>query len=223
MTRIYKPHKLLFVLVAVLIAINTNAFWRMVYPIPYKETIWEVAEIYDQDPRLIASIIMVESQYRKKSVSGKGAIGLMQLMPKTAAWAADINGIAYTYEEELAKPEINIRLGTWYVSYLQKKYKGNLPLMLAGYNSGPARLDEWLLEDRWNGEMDTINQVPFGETRHYIQRVQHFFGQYQKIYPNSDGVKIPPESSLTLQLAGAGDFMVNGMFSQAGFSGSLSK
>lgn len=182
MTRISKTHKWLVLLIAILIAMNTNTFWRMVYPIPYKETIWEMAEIYDQDPRLIAAIIMVESQYKKKSVSDKGAIGLMQLMPQTAAWAAEINGITYTYEEELAKPATNIRLGTWYVRYLQGKYDNNLPLMLAGYNSGPARVDEWMLEGKWDGEMDTLKQVPFGQTRHYIQRVQHFYGQYQKIY-----------------------------------------
>lgn len=172
----------LLLLLLVVVIINTNMFWRMIYPIPYRDLIWEQAEKFEQDPRLIAAIIMVESKYNKNSVSKRGALGLMQIMPNTAQWAAEINAISYQYVEELARPELNIYLGTWYVSYLQEKYDGLLPLMLAGYNSGPTKVDEWLKEGIWDGTMGSIDQIPFGETRHYLQRVIHFYERYQRIY-----------------------------------------
>ncbi|OEF95600.1 lytic transglycosylase domain-containing protein [Desulfuribacillus alkaliarsenatis] len=170
----------LLLLAIVLIVLNTNFFWKLVYPIPYKDIIWEQAELLEQDPRLVAAVIMVESKYRKDSVSKKGALGLMQVMPNTAMWAAEINGIEYTYIEELAEPHTNIYLGTWYLKFLNHKYENKLPLVLAGYNSGPTRVDEWLQYGVWDGE--SIEQIPFGETRHYIQRVTHFYERYKKIY-----------------------------------------
>ncbi len=172
----------LLLLLTVLLLINTNFFWKLIYPISYKDVIWDIAEQYEQDPNLIAAIIMVESRYDKQSISSKGAVGLMQLMPKTATWAAEINRISYTEMEELAKPEINIQLGTWYVKYLQQKYDHQLPLVLASYNSGPTRVDEWLVQQTWDGRLETIDQIPFGETRHYVQKVVHFYERYQKIY-----------------------------------------
>ncbi|WP_176720495.1 lytic transglycosylase domain-containing protein [Desulfuribacillus stibiiarsenatis] len=172
----------LLLLILLILFINTDKFWQTIYPIQYKSLIWDISEEFQQDPFLIAAIIKVESQYDKRRVSKKGAIGLMQLMPATAQWGAEINNITYTDIEELARPDLNIRIGTWYVQYLHKKYNERTPLVVASYNSGPTRVDNWLKDQVWDGTLDNIDQVPFGETRHYLQRIQHFYDIYKRIY-----------------------------------------
>ena len=98
-----------------------------------KDVINECAEKYNVDQELIRAMIQVESGWTTDAVSNKGAQGLMQLMPRTAAML----GV-----EDPFDPVQNIEGGTRYISDLTDKYKGDVEKALAAYNAGPARVAE---------------------------------------------------------------------------------
>lgn len=180
-------------LVIVIVLISTNTFWRMMYPIHYQKNIQTAASFSHVDPLLIASVIRVESKFETKDVSHAGAVGLMQLMPDTAKWAAQT--IVRQHNEpnaavselpndakKLASPQYNILLGSWYVQTLIHQFHGNRVAGIAAYNAGPKRVQTWLSTGVWNGQLKTITSIPVGETRHFVDRVFYNYSLYKKIY-----------------------------------------
>ena len=97
-----------------------------------KDVINECAEKYNVDQELIRAMIQVESGWTTDAVSNKGAQGLMQLMPRTAAML----GVDDPFD-----PVQNIEGGVRYISDLTDKYRGDVEKALAAYNAGPARVD----------------------------------------------------------------------------------
>ncbi len=100
-------------------------------------------------PKLLHSVVKAESAYRPDAVSPKGAIGLMQLMPATAA----------QYGADPMDPAQNVEAGTAYLRDLLLKYNGDVAAALAAYNAGPGAVD------RYHGV------PPYAETRSYVGRV----------------------------------------------------
>jgi soluble lytic murein transglycosylase len=92
---------------------------------------------YELDPFLILAVIQTESNFTPKAVSSKGAIGLMQLMPKTGEYVAKNMGISYNGRKSLYDPFINVRLGIHYLSFLEDQFN-SVENALAAYNYGPA-------------------------------------------------------------------------------------
>ena len=183
--RVLRAKRLLFLLVLLFIVVlligYSRPFLRMLYPIPYKEEITKYAGQFDLDPLLVTAVIRVESKFIPEARSSKGAIGLMQLMPETARWAAGQMGIEYS-EASLLDPEVNILIGCWYLSFLEHQYNGNFTAALAAYNGGGKFVDQWLSEKRWDGSFEDIENVPFPETREYVKRVMKNYRMYQRIY-----------------------------------------
>ena len=194
----------LVLLIAVILLISSNTFWRWMYPIGYQSLIQQSARANQLDPLLVASVVRVESQFHQKDVSHAGAIGLMQLMPDTAQWIAtqmtqqgtqhvgEGQGQANTHD--LASPQLNIQLGTWYIRYLIAQFHGNQVAAIAAYNGGPKRVQGWLTNGTWNGKLQTITDIPVGETRHFVDRVFYNYDLYQRIY-GRDVRWTPAESS----------------------------
>lgn len=171
----------IILLFVVFIGLNTSTVWKWMYPVYYKQEIKRAAEKYQVDPYLILAIIQIESKFQSQRVSHKGAIGMMQIMPDTAKWILEQSGASVSLDQ-LAHPTMNIEIGSWYLSFLEKKYRGNMIAVIAAYNAGPGSVDNWLKNDVWNGTYDDLTSIPFGETRHYIERVLYFYGRYQAIY-----------------------------------------
>ncbi len=119
-------------------------------PVPYADQIQNSAHAYQLDPALVASVIAVESNFNSRAVSRKSALGLMQLLPATAAQMAVRNAF---------DPAQNIDGGTRYLKQLLDRYGHNLTLALAAYNAGPQRVDFYR------------GIPPFAETRSYIDKV----------------------------------------------------
>jgi soluble lytic murein transglycosylase-like protein len=117
---------------------------------PYREIIRAAAEKHGVDETLIARLIAAESNFNPKAVSRKQALGLMQLLPKTAARYSVV---------DVFDPAQNIEGGTHYLKDLLEKYRGNLPLALAAYNAGPDTVE------RYGGI------PPFAETQSYVKRI----------------------------------------------------
>jgi len=125
--------------------------------IDYHDIVHKKAASYDIDPSLIKAVIKTESNWNDRAVSRKGAMGLMQLMPGTAA-DMDVNNPF--------DPEENIEGGTKYLKYLLDKFNGDLTLALAAYNAGPKTVEKF-------GYVP-----PITETRQYIDKVlSHYNGK----------------------------------------------
>ncbi len=174
------------------------------YPIEYQEAIQQAAAEAHVDPLLVASVIRVESKFKAQNVSHAGAIGLMQLMPDTAQWIANQmlnSGKQSGYSngddtEQLAEPELNIRLGCWYIFYLTQRFNGNEVAAIAAYNGGPKRVQQWLSDGTWDGKLSSIGSIPVGETRHFVDRVFYNYDLYKRIYGADPGWHYSPKISM---------------------------
>jgi soluble lytic murein transglycosylase len=161
---------------------NARTIERWFYPIEYKQEIELSAANHEMNPLLVAAIIRSESNYQAHLVSSKGAVGLMQVMPATARWIANKNGFEPPDANMLHRPVLNIEIGTWYLQALQRQFDGNQVAMIAAYNAGPGNVRKWLNNGIWDGQLATVGDIPFGETRHYVQRVVYYFEKYEKLY-----------------------------------------
>lgn len=168
--RVWWLISLLWVISLLLIA-TSRPFLRLVFPIYYRETVQTVAKEYRLDPWLIFAMIRVESRFNPQARSSKGAMGLMQLMPQTALWIAEQRGQTSFQVKDLYRPEVNVDFGCWYLRSLLNQFQGDEVLALAAYNGGDGRVRGWLEREQWSGERETLYQIPFPETRRYVQRV----------------------------------------------------
>ncbi len=92
----------------------------------------------DLDPYLILAVIQIESDFTPRAVSSKGAIGLMQVMPRTGEYVAKDLGISYKGKHSLYDPYVNVKLGISYLSFLEERFDG-MENALAAYNYGPTK------------------------------------------------------------------------------------
>lgn len=145
------------------------AYFWLSYPLNYKNSIQMYANKYKLDPSLIASIINEESSFDKDAISSKGAIGLMQIMPRTAVFADMLNENLDT--KTLIDSETNIKLGCRYIEYLKQKFNDE-KVVLACYNAGEGIVLKWLQDKRYSQDGKTLKFVPYKETREYIKKVQ---------------------------------------------------
>jgi soluble lytic murein transglycosylase len=129
------------------------------------------------EPAIALGIMRQESSFDPTAVSGAGAEGLMQLMPGTARKTSKDDGIPYN---NLFDPNQNMALGTAYLAGLIQQFGNCLPLAIAAYNAGPQNVANWIAENgdpQMRGQasgadiIDWIEEIPFNETRNYVQRV----------------------------------------------------
>lgn len=184
------PKKRWFALVLLVFVLvlfyRSNWLGRVVYPIFYREEIETSARQNDVDPLLVAAIIRVESNYKPNQTSHKGAVGIMQVMPDTAEWLFEKDGLGEITSEDLKNPKINIQVGTRYLGVLNNQFKSNPVLVIASYNAGPGNVTKWLQNNTWDGSLETASNIPFWETRKYVNRVVYYYNKYTKIYAKSD-------------------------------------
>lgn len=169
-------------LLAGFLVVATPLFNKWMYPLDYEEQILYSANATGADPFLVMAIIRVESKFNPDVDSHAGAQGLMQLTPNTVDWVVERGRFSPAFKESVHDPAINIHMGSWYIAGLIREFKGNEIAAIAAYNAGPGNVHKWMEEGRWDGTKKNINQIPFGETRHYIQRVTFFHERYGKLY-----------------------------------------
>ncbi len=143
---------------------------KIIFPVKDYDIIQTYSELNDLDEALVCAIINVESGFDPMAVSNKGASGYMQIMEGTALWGIetlDIEGVSY---EDIFSPELNIALGTWYLSNLCKQF-GSEDLAIISYNAGSGNVSKWLLEHEGDEEA-TLADIPFKETKNYYFKVK---------------------------------------------------
>ena len=144
------------------------------FPVAHKEPIMQNADKNKIDPAWVYGVIRRESAFSEDIKSPVGAIGLMQIMPKTAKYIGNKIGVKKVSQSDLIQAENNIQLGSAYLSYLLDKFNGNKVMATAAYNAGPHRVDKWtpnvgsLPADQW------IDSIPFTETRNYVKAVLEY-------------------------------------------------
>lgn len=181
--RIKKVIILLFLfLLLLLFLMHSRWFWQLFYPLHYEEEIQQAAQNYSLDPYLLFAIIYVESRFDPGVESRSGARGLMQIMPRTGAWIAENMGRLEYGEEDLFDPVTNISFGSWYLSHLIKSFSGDLTLALAAYNAGTGNVRSWLWQDIWDGTRKSWEDIPFQETREYLEKVFRIYDTYERVY-----------------------------------------
>ncbi|ADY56452.1 Lytic transglycosylase catalytic [Syntrophobotulus glycolicus DSM 8271] len=169
------------VLVLTILVAQSNLIPKLFYPYPYKQIINKYAIEYNTDSLLVVSVIKAESSFLPFSSSDKGAIGLMQLMPDTAREISQKLGEDYA-AIDLKDPETNIRYGSMYLAGLSKQYDGNTVLTLAAYNAGSGRVKEWLKTTGLGLDNYSVKDIPFPETRTYVEKVLKYHQEYSKLY-----------------------------------------
>ena len=176
--------------VALLVALAAAVLWpaahdavqEITLPLRHEDIIRQQAKDKDLDPALIAGVIYAESKFRDGQQSPAGAVGLMQLTPRTARDIARKSGGTAFEEADLATPQVNIAYGAFYLRYLLDRYGGNEAFALAAYNGGEGNVDRWIAAARAKGAALTVDDIPFAETRAYVGRVQQARDQYRSHY-----------------------------------------
>ncbi|GAN53362.1 murein transglycosylase [Tanticharoenia sakaeratensis NBRC 103193] len=135
-------------------------------------------------PGLTQAVIRQESSFNPTITSPAGAVGLLQLRPASARDIARWAGLAGldTSAASLRNPATNITLGQAFLNQLAQRYGSVVPYMLAAYNAGPHRADQWILPDAATDPdtlIDWIERVPYEETRSYIERIEESAAIYR--------------------------------------------
>jgi len=157
-------------------------------PLEHADEIRLQAREKNLDPALIAGVIYAESKFVDQT-SSAGALGLMQLMPETAQFIAQRSGGTAFTIEDLSTPRVNIAYGSWYLRYLLDHYDGDEVRALAAYNGGMGNVNEWIAEAEARGDRFSEADIPFGETRAYVDRVRQARADYAKTYPTELGIR----------------------------------
>ena len=132
--------------------------------------IFKAGEKQGVDPRLLHAVIWQESRYKTQALSHAGAQGLMQLIPDTAKrFGCD----------DPNDPQKNIAAGAKYLSWLLKRFSGNVELALAGYNAGEGAVDKY----------DGV--PPYNETQNYVKIISKRYGKtYHPVLPPAQAAEV---------------------------------
>ncbi|MDQ6607911.1 MAG: lytic transglycosylase domain-containing protein [Actinomycetota bacterium] len=175
-------------ILALIIAMPTfrKAVNEFTLPLQYQDVIREQAAEKHLDPALVAAVIYAETKFDPRT-SAAGAVGLMQILPRTAEFLAHRSGATSFTTADLATPQVNIAYGSYYLRYLLDEYGGSKILALAAYNGGETNVDRWVAAARARGRPFTIDDVVFPETRAYVEKVLQAQRSYRKTYPTELG------------------------------------
>ena len=155
---------------------------KIMYKKEYSEYVQKYSKEYNVDENLVYAVIKAESNFDSNAKSSKDAIGLMQLVESTAkeiCKKVDIQLKDNELSEKLLEPEININLGTKYLSILIEKYQ-NVEIAITAYNAGIGTVDNWIEKGIIKSDGSDIENIPYKETNNYVRKILRDY----KIYNN---------------------------------------
>ena len=153
---------------------GVQSVYSYFFPIRYEEEVAFACEKFDVEKAEVFSIINIESGFNCNAKSNMGAVGLMQLMPKTASEMAQKLGLA-SYDLEDAGD--NILIGTYYFKLLKNRFQDER-VALCAYNAGPTNVTAWLSKEEYSDDGKTLKKIPFKETREYVLRFERNLRYY---------------------------------------------
>lgn len=158
------------------LAIGIYAF----FPCKYRNHIEKICNNTPIAPHLVYAVIRCESSFDINKVSNKGAVGLMQIMPKTSDYISKLYFADRQFN--LFNPSDNVLLGITYLTYLFDKFKDE-KVVLAAYNAGEGRVCEWLDTKEFSIDGKTLKVIPFKETANYVEKVLLYKNFYKILWP----------------------------------------
>lgn len=161
---------------------------ELALPLAHEDIIRQQANAKKLDASLLAAVIYAESRFTD-ATSQAGARGLMQITPQTARYIATLSGGTAFEQGDLSTPQINISYGAFYLRYLLRRYDQNTVLALAAYNGGEGNVDRWLAEASLSQGAFNKEQIPFTETREYVDRVLDARVRYREKYGRELGLE----------------------------------
>ena len=184
--------KMRFLVVLLIIAIAITSIWALdiandkldesAHPLEYSEYVTKYSKEYGVPEHVIYAMIKVESNFDPFAVSKADARGLMQMMPDTFKWLTDSGHFnEHLPVEAMFIPEVSIKYGSYYLSYLYGKFK-NWNTALAAYNAGEGNVAKWLKDAQYSDGNGTLTYIPFRETRHYVTKVETEADNYSGLY-----------------------------------------
>src|SRR4029079_11002557 len=164
-----------------------HAVQEITLPLRHEDIIRQQSAKKGLAPALVAGVIYQESKFSDRT-SVAGARGLMQITPDTARFIAKQSGGVRFTLEDLGTPQINIAYGTWYLRWLRDRYHGRTALAVAAYNAGFGHVDEWVSRAGGPDAFDPKTDIPFPETRNYVQQVLERRRDYARRYSRELGL-----------------------------------
>jgi soluble lytic murein transglycosylase len=195
-SRTRSPRRPIRILIgALVVALAAVVTWPLLHhavkeislPLRHEDIIRQQAREKNLDASLIAAVIYAESKFRDQT-SAAGAKGLMQILPATAHDIARKSGGVRFSEDDLGTPQVNIAYGSYYLRYLLDRYGDNDVLAIAAYNAGETNVDKWVVNARQGDREFTLAEIPFAETRAYVQRVLAAREDYRETYARELGL-----------------------------------
>ncbi|MDR0913732.1 MAG: lytic transglycosylase domain-containing protein [Oscillospiraceae bacterium] len=161
---------------------SEGGFLETQYPKTHSELVEKYADQYNLDADLVYAVIRTESSFNAEAISHAGAVGLMQIMPSTFDWLLekdDQDPQSYT-ESDLKTPEINIKYGCSFLRILLDEYSTEREAV-AAYNAGFVVTD-WLQNPQYSNDGVTLSDIPYNETRNYVEKVMNAKAKYKELY-----------------------------------------
>lgn len=184
-----KTFRTLILLLVVIIAIGVSSRYiikEKFFPYKYREYVDKYSIQYNLDPLLVLAVIKTESKFDDDAHSHKNAVGLMQITVDTGEWAAKEMGYSTFSKEDLYDEEYNIKMGCWYLKRLSDTFN-DLDLAIAAYNAGPTNVQSWLDNEKYSSDGRSIDYIPFGETKKYVDKVNTYYNIYEYLYNEKKG------------------------------------
>ena len=159
--------------------------WEKRHPKNYFDIVEKESKKRKLDPYLVLALMRQESHFRESVVSSAGAVGLMQLMPQTALVLAKSSHAKHFQLAELLDPGVNIRLGTFYLSFLKRLFNGQIPFYLSAYNAGEEGVSRWLSRRKKMNSIEFVEEIPYNETQNYTKKILAAYWAYSWLYRGS--------------------------------------
>ena len=176
------------VMILILLGLVVLLFYRPIkeqveqyqYPLAYESLVEKYSVENGLPPSLVYAVINCESSFQPDAVSSIGARGLMQMTSDTFDW------VCYRLDgkeqfDDLFEPEVSIRYGTYLLRYLSDVF-GSTEEVICAYHAGVNQVLRWLEDPAYSADGETLDTIPFDDTRYYLSKVTTAIEKYQTLY-----------------------------------------
>lgn len=173
------------IVIFILLFLGSVAYGGKSYSLNYLDEIQKYSNEYKVNPKVVLSVMKVESDFNPNAQSHTNAKGLMQIMPETLKHVSKLLKLDKE-SQNLEDPETNIKVGTYYLRYLMNNFH-NMDTVYAAYNGGLGNVNTWLKDEKYSKDGISLDNIPVEETRNYVKKVNKAMKAYEILY----GEKFP--------------------------------
>lgn len=170
------------IIISLIANLSISLIQKISYPIKYQELVEKYAHEYNVPEYVIYAVIDTESGFDPNAKSTEGALGLMKMPSSIFRYiSSDEHLNEDTDFEDLTDPETAIRYGTYYLRHLFNQFH-KWSVVFAAYNAGENQVTDWLYDERYSNDGETLKKIPIRETRSYVSKVNKALEYYKNTY-----------------------------------------